>query len=130
MDDTRGSALLAVRVNRMRLEDKWVCDSSASHHMIGNKQYLATHKRFLAPVNISLADKGTILACGSGRINIEMLVESKWCPGYLEDMWYTPNIRRHLFLVWSVAKHKLVSSQNVNELCFNVTVSSWQQAGV
>ena len=36
---------------------------------------LCNIKRFSVPVNISLADKGTILACGSGRANIDMLVE-------------------------------------------------------
>ena len=76
VDDTRGSAFSAVRVNSMRLADKWVCDNGASHHMIANKQYFATHNRSLAPVNISLADKEKIWACGSGRVNIEILVEA------------------------------------------------------
>jgi hypothetical protein len=52
-----------------------------------------------------LADKGTILACVSGCVNVEMLVEGKWCPGYLEDVWYVPDIGRHLFSVRSVAEH-------------------------
>ena len=72
--DTAGSASLAVRVSSMRLADKWVCDSGASHYLTANKQYFATYKRFLAPVNVSLAGKGTILPCGFGRVNIEMLV--------------------------------------------------------
>jgi hypothetical protein len=59
-------------VNNMRRADKWVCDSVASHHMAANKQYLAPYKRFSAPVNITSADKGTILAFGSGRVNVEM----------------------------------------------------------
>jgi len=40
VDDTRGSAFSAVRVNSMKLADKWACVSGASHHM--NKQYIAT----------------------------------------------------------------------------------------
>jgi hypothetical protein len=31
--------------------------------------------RFSTQVNISLAGKGTILPCGFGRVNIEMLVD-------------------------------------------------------
>jgi hypothetical protein len=41
-----------------------------------------------------LADKGKILTCGSGAVNIEILVEGRWCPGYLEDVWYVPDIGR------------------------------------
>jgi len=85
VDDTRGSVFSAIRVNSTRLADKWVCDSGASHHMTANKQYFATYKRFSAPVNISLADKGTILACGSGRISVQILVERRWC----SDTWKT-----------------------------------------
>ena len=72
--DTAGSASLAVRVGSMRLADKWVCDSGALHHLTANQQYFATYNRFSAPVNISLAGKGTILPCGFGRVNIGMLI--------------------------------------------------------
>ena len=54
VDDTAGSVFSAVRVSSMRLADKWVCDSGASHHLIANKQYFVTYKRFSAPDNISL----------------------------------------------------------------------------
>jgi hypothetical protein len=60
----------------MRLVGKWVCDSGASHHMTVNKQYFAMYKRFSAPVNMSLADKGTILACGPDHVNIAILEDS------------------------------------------------------
>ena len=89
----------------MRLVDKWVYDSGASHHMTANKKYFATYKKFSSPVNISLADKGTIMAYGFGQVNIEMLVEGKCCPGYLEDVWYVPDIGRHLFSVLNAAEH-------------------------
>jgi hypothetical protein len=63
----------------MRPVDKWVCISGVSHHMTANKQYFATYRRFSSPVNISLADKGTIRSYGSGHVNVETLVEGKWC---------------------------------------------------
>jgi hypothetical protein len=34
-----------------------------------------------------------------------MLVEGKWCPGYLEDVWDVPDIGRHLISVRSAAEH-------------------------
>ena len=104
VDNTRGSAFSAVKVNSMRLTDKWLCDSGASHHMTAN-QYFAIYKRFSGPINISSTDKGTILACGAGRVNIEMLVEGKWCPGYFEEVWYVPDIGRHLTSVHSAVEH-------------------------
>jgi hypothetical protein len=61
--------------------------------------------RCSAPVNISLADKGMILAYGPDHANIKMPVEGKWCPGYLEDVWCVPDIGRPLFSVLSVAEH-------------------------
>jgi hypothetical protein len=43
---------------------------------------------------------------GSGRINVEMLEEGKWCPGYLVDVWYVPDIGRHLFSVRSAEERR------------------------
>jgi hypothetical protein len=83
----------------MRLAEKWVCDSGASHHVTANKRYFATHKRTSPPINISLVDKGTILDRGSGIVKIEMLVEGKWCTNNLEDAWYVPDIGRQQFSV-------------------------------
>jgi hypothetical protein len=54
-----------------------------------------------------LADKGKILTCGPGGVNIEILIEGKWYPGYLEDAWYVPDIGRRLFWVRSAAKHEI-----------------------
>jgi len=34
-----------------------------------------------------------------------LVVEDKWCPGYLEDVWYIPNIGRHLFSVQIALEH-------------------------
>ena len=75
VDKTTGSVFSAVRVSSMRLADMWLCDSGASHHLIANKQYFITYKRFAAPVSISLEGKGTILPCGFGHVNIEILVD-------------------------------------------------------
>ena len=118
VDNTKRSALSAVRVNSMRLVDKWVWDSGASHHMTANKKYFATYKTFSAPVNISLADKGTIMAYGFGQVNIEMLVDVKWCPVYLEDVWYVPDKWRHLFSVWSATEHGISVVMKVKVVMF------------
>ena len=105
LNNTRGSAFSAVSVNSVRLSDKWVCSSVALHHMTANKQCIVIYKRFSAQVNILLAYEGTILACGSSHVNIEVVVEGKWCPGYLEDVLYIPNIGRHLFSVWIASEN-------------------------
>jgi hypothetical protein len=73
--------------------------------MTTNKQYIATYKRFSTLVNIFFAYEGAILAGGSSRVNIEMVVEGKWCPGYLEDVWYIPSVGRHLFSVRCTSEH-------------------------
>ena len=72
-----------------------------------------------------MADKGKILNCTSGGINIEILEEGKWCPGYLEDMRYVPDIGRHLFCVRSAAKHEInvvIKSQSDGQL---VATGGW-----
>jgi hypothetical protein len=48
-----------------------------------------------------------ILACRSGCVNVKILVEGKWCPGYLEDVWYILDNGRHLFSVWSATGHRI-----------------------
>ena len=102
----------------MRLADKWVCDTAASHHMTANKQYFATYKRFSVPVNIPLADKGMILACGSGRPNIEMLIEEV-VPRVLgrhvvhSQYWKKPVLGRECGRTWDSSHHK-TSTGNVS----------------
>jgi len=54
-----------------------------SDHMTANKQYFAKYKRFSAQINKSLVDKGSILVYRSGRVNVEMLVQGKWCRDYM-----------------------------------------------
>jgi len=65
----------------------------------------STYMRYSAPFNILLADKGMILVYGPDRVSIKMLVEGKWSPGYLDDVWCVPDIGRHLFSVLSAAEH-------------------------
>jgi len=85
--------------------DAWICDSGASHHMTSNKQYFETYRHFPVPVEISLADKNKIYAIGSGKVNIELFINGKWYEAHMEDVWYVPDVRRHLFSVQQAAKH-------------------------
>jgi len=45
--------------------------------MTANKKYFANYKRFSAPINISLAEKGLTLAYGSGRVNVVMQLQGR-----------------------------------------------------
>lgn len=67
---------------------------------------------------------------GPACVNIEILVQGKWCPGYLEDVWYVPDIRRHLFSVRSVTEHRIsviIKHQPVLLQCDSqlVTTGGW-----
>ncbi|XP_035214900.1 uncharacterized protein LOC118188553 [Stegodyphus dumicola] len=75
------------------------CDSGASHHMTANKQYFTSYKHFPVSIEVSLADNNKIYAYGSGRINIEVCIQSKWYDAHMENVWYVPDVKRHLFSV-------------------------------
>jgi hypothetical protein len=62
------------------------------------------YKNFSAPVCMSLADKGRVLTYVYGRVNNEILLKSKWCHGYLEDVRCVPDVGRHLYSVHSAAE--------------------------
>jgi hypothetical protein len=72
------------------------------------------------------SDKGTILARGSGRVNIEMVVEGKWYANNLEDVRNVPDIGRQQFSVRRGQNKVSDLSRNIDGLCFNATVSSWK----
>jgi hypothetical protein len=74
--------------------------------------------RYSAPVSILLADNRIILAYGPDCVNIEMLVEGKWCPGYLEDVWCVPSVGRHLFWVMSAAEHGISVVMKHHQIMF------------
>ncbi|KAF8777456.1 Retrovirus-related Pol polyprotein like [Argiope bruennichi] len=111
--------------------DVWVCDSGASHHMTANKQYFTSYKHFPLPIEVSLADNNKIYAYGSGRINIEVCIQGKWYDAHMENVWYVPDVKRHLFSVQQATKHgvEVKMTKRYAEFFRNeelVAVGSWR----
>ncbi|KAF8776783.1 Retrovirus-related Pol polyprotein like [Argiope bruennichi] len=111
--------------------DVWVCDSGASHHMTANKQYFTSYKHFPVPIEVSLADNNKTYAYGSGRINIEVCIQGKWYDAHMENVWYVPDVKRHLFSVQQATKHgvEVKMTKRYAEFFRNeelVAVGSWR----
>ena len=118
VDDTLCSEFSAVRVNSMRLTDNLLCDSVASHHMTANKQYFATYKMFCLQSIYRWQIKNDT-GFGSVRVNVEILVEDKYCPGYLEDI-FTPPIMDDTCSRYVAAEHGIrfvIKRQRVTFQC-------------
>lgn len=111
--------------------DVWICDSGASHHMTANKQYFETYDHFPVPIEISLADKSKIYAYGSGRINIEVFIHGEGFSAHMENVWYVPDVRRHLFSVQQAATHGVKAVMSASSVEFYrkdelVAMGSWR----
>ena len=76
----------------------WLIDAGATQHMTCSKACLKNY-RTIKPVQVHLADDGTVEAIGCG--DVEMVMETPRGPrkGVLTNVWCIPTLSRNLFSV-------------------------------
>lgn len=86
------------------IDDLWIADTGASHHMTKLRTVYATYSAFDNPKPIIIGKSHTqLLAFGQGDIKIKALVDGKWKQHCLKDVLYTPDVVKNLFSVSTAA---------------------------
>ena len=99
---TKTSALYGqVLLSEVTIDDIWIPDSGASHHMTKMKHCYSTYTAFDEPKPVTLGNKKQMLAYGQGDIYIEAVVDGKCKLHCLKDVWYTPDVVMNLLSVSS-----------------------------
>lgn len=80
-------------------KDEWICDSGASMHMSGHKEWFKNLKPIENPMFVRIANDKLIEATGTGSIEIKVFVEGQWHDRIINNVLYLPNISRSLFSV-------------------------------
>lgn len=100
---------LFTNVNDTALEDAWLIDSAATHHVCRHKEWFESLKR-IKPEPIGTAeaaahsDEGSLSAQGVGNIKLRAKINHKTYEIILTNVYYAPNCRRNLMSVAQIEK--------------------------
>ncbi|KAF1318440.1 Gag-pol polyprotein, partial [Globisporangium splendens] len=102
----------------------WLIDSGATQHMTCSKACLK-NCRAIKPVQVHLADDGTVEAIGCG--DVEMMMETPRGPrkGVLTNVWYIPKLSRNLFAVSRFTKDVGPITFDVDKCFVKLKGASW-----
>jgi hypothetical protein len=97
--------------------DSWYCDSGATQHIMPNKHYFVSYKKFSNPEAIVIGKKNVLMqAYGRGMINVQMLHNGMWHDATLKNIWYVPDASTHLFSVKAATKNGYSTTLNEKEV--------------
>ncbi|KAF1318445.1 Integrase catalytic core protein, partial [Globisporangium splendens] len=102
----------------------WLIDSGATQHMTCSKACLKNY-RAIKPVQVHLADDGTVEAIGCG--DVEMMMETPRGPrkGVLTNVWYIPKLSQNLFAVSRFTKDVGPITFDVDKCFVKLKGASW-----
>lgn len=111
-----------LEVNNIQIDDCWLIDSGATHHICKHRDWFNNYKR-ISNETIYSADshtKNELNAIGVGDINIETRVNNRIFSLTLKDVYHVPNIRRNLLSVSQIEnKDKRLIFDNGKVKIFN-----------
>jgi len=94
---------------RTTLDDAWLMDSAATHHVCKHREWFENLKE-IKPEPICTAeaaihlDEGSLKAQGIGDIKLQVKINHKICKIILQNVYYAPNCRRNLMSVAQIEK--------------------------
>lgn len=74
----------------------WLMDSGASKHMCYIPEWFSS-MREVDNLKVKLGNDDKLSVRAIGTIEIETLVNGRWSPMTIEDVWYVPDLKRNLF---------------------------------
>lgn len=110
-DDTTKSnqTVLLTDANRTTLEDAWLIDSAATHHVCKHREWFENLKG-IKPEPIGTAEtagyqnEGSLTAEGVGDIKLQVKINRRNCEVTLQNVYYAPKCRRNLMSVAQIEK--------------------------
>jgi len=104
----------------------WLIDSGATQHTTCSEACLKNY-RAIKPVQVHLADDGTVEAIGCGDVEMVMMIETPRGPrkGVLTNVWYIPKLSRNLFSVSRFAKDVDPITFDVDKCFVDLKDASW-----
>lgn len=110
----RNNALL-LELNNTQLDDSWLIDSGATHHVCKHKEWFDKYKSITNEIIYSADSNSndTLKAIGIGDIKIQTYVGNKKFDLILLNVYHVSNIRRNLLSVSQIErKHKRLMIDN------------------
>ena len=100
---SKSSAMFGQALITEELDDVWIADTGASHHMTKTREYFSSFSLYDKPKPVTIGNKSLMMAYGHGNVRIEAYVDGEWEQHTLLDVWYTPDVVKNLFSVPSAA---------------------------
>lgn len=82
-----------------RYDDVWIGDSGATQHLTMRKDWLTEFSTAGAQRGVKVANGDLLDVLGTGKVEIEVLVNNRWIKRYLENVRYAPKSSVNLFSI-------------------------------
>ena len=102
----------------------WLVDSGATQHMSHTNKFMKNYEK-INPVDVHLADDGTVQAVGTGDIVMSMTTPSGVKKGVLRNVWHIPKLSRNLFSVGRFTEDVAPVTFDKNSCFVNLKGSKW-----
>lgn len=95
--DPKSNALVCHTDESIDDTAEWYLDSGASDHMTKEMKWLSDYEEFNVPKSVTIGNGETILAYGTGDVNILAFNGRSWESKYLSKVLYVPQLKLNLF---------------------------------
>ena len=89
---------------------EWICDSGASVHMTGQKEWFTVLEPTDKPMHLKIADDTILRAAGKGTIEIQTLLDGEWHDRTMYNALYVPGLKRKFIFSGSYDRQKFYVS--------------------
>lgn len=104
----RNNNVLLLELNNTQLDDSWLIDSGATHHVCKHREWFAKYKPITSKIIYSADSNSsdTLKAIGVGDIDIQTYIGNRKLNLTLINVYHVPNIRRNLLSVSQIEKKR------------------------
>lgn len=86
--DCRSHMTQSLKVNP---SDLWICDSGASNHFTGHREWYTIYEKLSPPIPINQTDGSQVMAVGIGTVEVDAWINREWVSFALHDVMHIPN---------------------------------------
>lgn len=83
-------AFMGLSSPQLNANDVWICDSGASSHFTGRKDWYIQYETLAQPIPIRQTDGNSVNAVGTGTVVIDAWLNQQWVPTPINNVLYIP----------------------------------------
>ena len=93
---------LLANTKTIKIENMWLFDTGATHHLTHNKSLLHDYVELTAPLEVRFGDNGTKFALGKGTVHLPL---NKHQVISISNVYYVPSLARNLLSIGEATRN-------------------------